>query len=101
VMQAAVVDQAAAAVTTIEAPTMRRTLCLKKKGGGKHHAQGWRLCGGCKKQTTYVCSRCTQATDRLQKQFLFCNPTTVEKSKCFTRHIDNTHMDNEEQGGGG
>ena len=39
-MGAAIVDQAAAAITAIEVPTIRRTLCLKKKGGGKHHAQG-------------------------------------------------------------
>ncbi len=62
-MQAAVVDQAAAAVTTIKVPTIWKTFHLKKIDGGKRHAQGWCLCSGCKKQTTYVCSRCTHKTD--------------------------------------
>ncbi len=57
VMGAAIVDQAAAAITAIEVPTIRRTLCLKKKGGGKHHAQGWCLYGGCTKQTTVYLQR--------------------------------------------
>ncbi len=64
-MQAAIVDQAAAAVVSIEAPTLRRTLFLKNKGRGKHHAQGWCLCGDCKKQTTLVCSTCTHKTHGL------------------------------------
>jgi hypothetical protein len=38
-MQAAIVDQAATAVASIEAPTLQKTLCLKKKGRRKHHAQ--------------------------------------------------------------
>ncbi len=51
---AVVVDQAAPAIATIEAPTIWKTLCLKKIAGGKSHAQGWCLCGRCKKQTTYI-----------------------------------------------
>jgi hypothetical protein len=85
--QAAVVDQAAATIANIEAPTIWRTLCLKKIAGEKCHTQGWCLCGRCKKQTTYICSRCTHKTDRSQKQFWFCNPTMVEGSKCFAEHI--------------
>jgi hypothetical protein len=85
------VDQAAATVATIEAPTIWRTLHLDKIAGGKRHAQGWRLCGGCKKQTTYVCSRCMHKKDGLQKQFWFCNPTMVEGSKCFAKHIEEKH----------
>ncbi len=89
--KAANVDQAAAAVATINAPTIQRTLCLNKIAGGKCHAQGWCLCGRCKKQTTYVCRRCMHKTDRLQKQFWFCNPTMVEGSKCFAKHIEEKH----------
>ncbi len=48
VTQASVVDQAASAVATIEVPTIWRTLGHKKIAGGKRHAQGWCLCGGCK-----------------------------------------------------
>ncbi len=67
VMQAAIVDQAAAAIASIKTPTIKKTLCLKKIAGGKCHIQGWRLCGGCKKQTTFLCSRCKHKTEGLQK----------------------------------
>jgi hypothetical protein len=91
VTQAAIVDQAAAAIATIEVPKIWRTLYLKKIAKGKHHAQGWYFCGGCKKQTTYVCSRCMHKTDRSQKQFWFCNSMTVEGSKCFAKHTEEKH----------
>jgi hypothetical protein len=41
--QAAVVDQVAAAIATIKAPTIWRTLHLKKIAGGICYAQGWCL----------------------------------------------------------
>jgi hypothetical protein len=91
VTRAAIVDQTAAAVATIEVPTIWRTLHLKKIARGEHHAQGWCLCSGCKKQTAYACSRCTHKTGGLQKQFWFYNSTTVEKSKCFAKHIEEKH----------
>ena len=39
------------------------------------------------KQSIYVCSACTHATDPAQKQFWFCNPITVYESKCFAKHV--------------
>jgi hypothetical protein len=78
-------------------PTVRRT--FKKKGKGNHCAQGRCGCKGCKKQTVFACSVCMHTTNPEQKQFWFCNPTMVEGSKCFTKHIHAKH--NKANGGGG
>ena len=88
--RAAVVNQVASAVATTATPTVRKTHHLKRGKGG-HHAQGWCLCSKCKNQTTYNCSLCTHNTDELQKQFWFCNPTTVEGSKCFIKRVAKAH----------
>ena len=47
----------------------------------------------CKKQTVFVCSVCINATDPDQKQFWFCNPTTVEGSECFAKHVHAKHRE--------
>jgi hypothetical protein len=90
----AVVDAAAAST-----PIVRRTLRLKHSKGG-HHAQGRCSIKGCTKHSTYVCSVSTQATDAAQKQFRFCNHTTLEGSDCFAKHIT-WHREKENGGGGG
>jgi len=90
----AVVDAAAASK-----PTVRRTLRLKYSNGG-HHAQGRCSIKGCTKHSIYVCSMCMHATDAAQKQFWFCNHTTVEGSDCFAKHIA-WHREKENGGGGG
>jgi hypothetical protein len=78
---------AAADTATVATPTVRKTTRCKPSSKGKHHAQG--RCGykDCNKVTTYVCRACTHATNPAQKQFWFCNPTTVEGSKCFAKHV--------------
>ncbi len=90
----AVADAAAASM-----PTVRRTLRFKSGKGG-HHAQGRCRIKGCTKHSTYVCSACTHSTDAAQKQFWFCNHTTVEGSDCFTKHIA-WHREQENKNGGG
>jgi hypothetical protein len=88
---------------TLPSGNLRERVCMyvpvrESSNRGKHHAQGWCLCGGCKKQTTYIYSRCTHKTDGLQKQFWFCNPTMVEGSKCVSKHIEEKHRN--KRGGG-
>jgi hypothetical protein len=58
-----------------------------------HRAQG--RCGSkdCTRKSIFVCSVCTDATDPAQKQFWFCNPTTVEGSECFAEHLHARHSD--------
>ena len=80
-------------------PTVRRTLRLKHSNRG-HHAQGRCSIKGCTKHSIYVCSVCTHATDAAQKQFWFCNHTTVEGSDCFAKHIA-WHREKENGGGAG
>jgi hypothetical protein len=85
----AVAEQDAGAVTDDTAaatPTVRRTIRLKP-GNMNCHNQGRCSSKGCTKHSTYICSACTHATDAAQKQFWFCNPTTVEGSNCFAKHI--------------
>jgi len=84
-----------AAVTST--PTVRRTLQLKHSKG-KHYAHGRCHIKGCTKHT-YVCSACTHATKAAQKQFWFCNSTTVDGSNCFAKHIA-WHREQENRGGG-
>jgi len=98
----ATVEQEAGAVAGAAAastPTVRRTLRLKHSNGG-HHAKGRCSAKGCTKHSIYVCSMCTHATDATQKQFWFCNHTTVEGSDCFAKHIA-WHREKENGGGGG
>ena len=90
---------AVADAATASTPTVRRTPRLKHSNGG-HHAQGRCSIKGCAKHSIYVCSVCTQATDAAQKQFWFCNHTTVEGSDCFAKHIT-WHREKENGGGRG
>ncbi len=76
-----VVDAAAAAV-----PTVRRTICYKPS------IQGRCRCKDCKTHSIYVCGACTHATNPTQKQFWFCNPTSVEGSECFAKHVTKAHV---------
>jgi hypothetical protein len=97
---------AAADAATIATSTVRKTTRCKPSSKGKHHAQERCGCKGCNKVTTYICSACTHTTDPAQKQFWFCNPTTVEGSKCFTKHVakahaTEAHKDNYKGRGGG
>jgi hypothetical protein len=83
----ATAEQEAGAVADVAAastPTVRRTLRIKHSNRG-HHAQGRCSIKGCTKHSIYVCSVCTHATDAAQKQFWFCNHTTVEGSDCFAK----------------
>ena len=43
---------------------------------------------------------CTHATNAAQKQFWFCNHTTVDGSDCFAKHIA-WHREKENGGGRG
>jgi hypothetical protein len=81
------VDAAASA-----APTVRRTICYKTYGKGTHSVQERCGCKDCKKYAIYICSACTHATNPTQKQFFFCNPTLVEGSKCFSKHMVDAHV---------
>ncbi len=47
----------------------------------------------------YVSSACTHTTNAAQKQFWLCNPTMVERNKCFAKHI--TWYLKQENGGRG
>jgi hypothetical protein len=82
-------DVTATAATAAATPTVRKTLCFKSSG--KRHNQGRCTRAGCTKQTTYVCSLCTHATDKTQKQFWICNPTMMEGSQCFAEHVREKH----------
>jgi hypothetical protein len=79
-------------------PTVRKTLKMKHKKS-THRAQGRCGCKGCTRKSIFVCSVCTDATDPAQKQFWFCNPTTVEGSECFAEHVNARH--NNANGGEG
>ncbi|KAL3821904.1 hypothetical protein ACHAXA_008438 [Cyclostephanos tholiformis] len=71
-------------------PTVRKTIKMKNKES-THRAQGRCGCKGCTRKSIFVCSVCTDATDPDQKQFWFCNPTTVEGSECFAEHVHVKH----------
>ena len=90
--RASAVSQDAATTVT---PMVRKTLRKKDKGKEKGTKCRQGRCGhkGCSKQTVYVCSECTHPTDPDQKQFWFCNPTTVEGSECFAEHVHAKHSE--------
>ena len=52
----------------------------------------------CTRKSIFVCSVCTDATDPAQKQFWFCNPTTVEGSECFAEHVHLKHSEAHREG---
>jgi hypothetical protein len=79
-------------------PTVRKTIKMKHKKS-THHAQGRCSSKDCTRKLIFVCSVCTDATDPTQKQFWFCNPTTVEGSECFAEHVHNKHSDAHGEGG--
>ncbi len=89
----AVTDDTAAATTKV-----RRTIRLKPGNVNCHH-QGRCSIKGCTKHFTYICSAYTYATNAAQKQFWFCNPTMVEGSGCFAKHIT-WHREQENRGRG-
>ena len=80
-------------------PTVKSTLRFKS-GKVKRRNQGRCSIKGCTKHSVYVCSVCTHATDAAQKQFWFCNPTTVGGSDCFAKHIA-WHREQENGGAAG
>ena len=53
-----------------------------------HLAPPW---GEGEDEVVLIRSACTHATNPTQKQFWFCNPTTVEGSKCFAKKVAKAH----------
>jgi hypothetical protein len=66
----------AIALATAATMAMAEGICYEENNGVVDNGSG-----RCKKQTTYVCSRCTHKKDGLQKQFWFCNPLIVDEEQ--------------------